>query len=256
MRYAKISGKVGNAPGFTIVELLIVVVVIAILASITIVSYNGVTKQARAAVMKSDLRSAADIILMDAVSGTLPATLSEANGGSGLTASAGAEFRYRPAGVGSSSDFCLAVVGNDASFQAINGGTVEDGSCYNVALGATAPSALLVDGVTTTNPYYSVSTGLQSVTVDLGSARDISTIRVWHYYSDGRTYYQTRTQVSADNTNWTTVFDSATSGTYPEPTNGSGKTITFPMRKARYIRDYLNGSTSNTGNHWVEIQAY
>ena len=30
------------APGFTIVELLIVVVVIAILAAITIVAYNGV----------------------------------------------------------------------------------------------------------------------------------------------------------------------------------------------------------------------
>jgi prepilin-type N-terminal cleavage/methylation domain-containing protein len=33
--------------GFTIVELLIVVVVIAILAAITIVSYNGITEQAR-----------------------------------------------------------------------------------------------------------------------------------------------------------------------------------------------------------------
>lgn len=34
--------------GFTIVELLIVVVVIAILAAITIVSYNGITNQAKA----------------------------------------------------------------------------------------------------------------------------------------------------------------------------------------------------------------
>ncbi|NCO10935.1 prepilin-type N-terminal cleavage/methylation domain-containing protein, partial [Candidatus Saccharibacteria bacterium] len=32
--------------GFTIVELLIVVVVIAILAAITLVSYNGITGQA------------------------------------------------------------------------------------------------------------------------------------------------------------------------------------------------------------------
>lgn len=37
--------------GFTIVELLIVVVVIAILAAITIVSYNGITKQAQRAVV-------------------------------------------------------------------------------------------------------------------------------------------------------------------------------------------------------------
>jgi len=41
--------------GFTIVELLIVVVVIAILAAITIVSYNGITSQAKEAARKSDI---------------------------------------------------------------------------------------------------------------------------------------------------------------------------------------------------------
>lgn len=39
--------------GFTIVELLIVVVVIAILAAITIVSYNGITNRANASAAKS-----------------------------------------------------------------------------------------------------------------------------------------------------------------------------------------------------------
>ncbi|MGH7218363.1 MAG: type II secretion system protein [Candidatus Microsaccharimonas sp.] len=39
--------------GFTIVELLIVVVVIAILAAITIVSYNGITSQANASSAQS-----------------------------------------------------------------------------------------------------------------------------------------------------------------------------------------------------------
>ncbi len=42
--------------GFTIVELLIVVVVIAILASITIVSYSGIQNQAYIAKTKSDFR--------------------------------------------------------------------------------------------------------------------------------------------------------------------------------------------------------
>jgi len=28
------------------------------------------------------------------------------------------------------------------------------------------------------------------------------------------------------------------------------------LRKVRYIRDWLSGSTANTGNHWYEIQAY
>ncbi|MDT4867499.1 hypothetical protein FQZ97_1024130 [compost metagenome] len=79
-------------------------------------------------------------------------------------------------------------------------------------------------------------------------------VKVWHYYADGRTYYATKTEVSVDGTNWNTIFDSATSGTYPE--TSAGKTHTFPMQKVRYIRDWLNGSTSNTSSHWVEIQAF
>lgn len=41
--------------GFTIVELLIVIVVIGILAAITIVAYNGVQQRARDTIRKSDL---------------------------------------------------------------------------------------------------------------------------------------------------------------------------------------------------------
>lgn len=44
--------------GFTIVELLIVIVVIGILAAITIVAYNGVQNKANDAAIKSDLAAA------------------------------------------------------------------------------------------------------------------------------------------------------------------------------------------------------
>lgn len=44
-----------NQAGFTIVELLIVIVVIAILASISIVSYNGIQQRARDSQRKSDI---------------------------------------------------------------------------------------------------------------------------------------------------------------------------------------------------------
>lgn len=43
--------------GFTIVELLIVVVVIAILAAITIVSYNGIQNRAHDSAVQSDLKA-------------------------------------------------------------------------------------------------------------------------------------------------------------------------------------------------------
>lgn len=45
------------APGFTIVELIIVVAVIAILATITIVGYNGATKLALSTAAKNDLQN-------------------------------------------------------------------------------------------------------------------------------------------------------------------------------------------------------
>lgn len=43
--------------GFTIVELLIVIIVIAILAAITIVAYNGLTAKAKEASVQSDIES-------------------------------------------------------------------------------------------------------------------------------------------------------------------------------------------------------
>jgi len=48
--------------GFTIVELLIVIVVIAILAAISIVAYNGIQKRARDTTRKSDLASIAKAV--------------------------------------------------------------------------------------------------------------------------------------------------------------------------------------------------
>jgi general secretion pathway protein G len=51
-----------RTPGFTIVELLIVVVVIGILAAIVIVAYNGIQATARDNIRKSDLKNLATAI--------------------------------------------------------------------------------------------------------------------------------------------------------------------------------------------------
>ena len=61
--------------GFTIVELLLVVVIIAILAAITIVTYTGVTQRGEYAKMLSDLSSLNKAILMYyADNGSYPVT--------------------------------------------------------------------------------------------------------------------------------------------------------------------------------------
>jgi hypothetical protein len=120
----------------------------------------------------------------------------------------------------------------------------------------------VTDGrITTTggsgNGYVDISTGggtPRYVVVDLGSEKKINQIKVWHYTGDTRTYSGTKTEVSVDGTNWTTVFDSAVSGTYAE--SAGGKTHTFTRQYARYIRDWANDSTANASVHWQEIEAY
>ena len=61
---------------FTIIELLIVIVIIAILVAITAVSYNGLTRGAKEAVVQSDLKQAkTSLELNKAKTGTYPPNL-------------------------------------------------------------------------------------------------------------------------------------------------------------------------------------
>ena len=43
-------------------------------------------------------------------------------------------------------------------------------------------------------------------------------------------------------------------GEYSE--TAAGKTHSFTPQPVRYVREYLNGSTANSGNHWVEIEVW
>lgn len=69
------SSHLNSEFGFTIVELLVVIVVIGILAAITIVSYTGVTKKANETVLISDLSNNANKLgLYQAIYGSYPTT--------------------------------------------------------------------------------------------------------------------------------------------------------------------------------------
>lgn len=72
--------------GFTIVELLIVIVVIGILAAITIIAFNGAQRSAAIALLQVDLRGAADFTKSEAVdTGSYPADLTSFEPSEGTT---------------------------------------------------------------------------------------------------------------------------------------------------------------------------
>ena len=82
-------------PAFTIVELLIVVVVIAIIATISLVAYRGIQDRAETAVLESDLTLAAKQLAMDnATDGFYPSDHTIAGGGSGLGVPDGLSGRF------------------------------------------------------------------------------------------------------------------------------------------------------------------
>lgn len=115
-------------PAFTIVELLIVIVVIAILATITIVAYNGITGQAKESSLKADLDTASKKLhLVKVETGEFPS--SAAN----LVPDT---ISYSGGGVA----FCVSGTANGKTFRLKESGAIEIGNCA-VALQQIAPGA-------------------------------------------------------------------------------------------------------------------
>lgn len=88
---------------------------------------------------------------------------------------------------------------------------------------ATYPYSRITDDNTATTVFATPSSsgGNQYVRIDLGVIYDdIDYIHVWHYYSDSRTYHNSKTEVSSDGINWITLFDSSKSNEYAETSAG------------------------------------
>jgi len=146
-------------PAFTIVELLVVIVIIGILATITIVSYTGITQKATSASLQSDLASVSKQLKMDqSVSTGYPATLAAANDGKGVSASSGTAYQYAANNTVNSQGFCLTATKNNQSYNINSDGALSIGGKnlfqrsatfinYNTGTDYANPSAMYVTDV-------------------------------------------------------------------------------------------------------------
>ena len=122
--------------GFTIVELLVVIVVIGILAAITIVSYTGISQRATVASIQSDLNNASNIFKLDQVTGSAyPADLASANGNKGIASCTGTTTCiYAVNNSLTPQGFCLAVTKNLTTYRITNDSSPTAGDCQSYGL--------------------------------------------------------------------------------------------------------------------------
>ena len=136
-------------PGFTIVELLIVVVVIAILAAITIVAYNGITKRANDSSIQSTLSQAVQKIESYKINndGTLyPPTLTAA-GLENLTNTDGRTYAYSISS--DSTQFCLALSQSGRTYYSSNISLSPKTGICTAGVGVPGSGDVAVDGSST-----------------------------------------------------------------------------------------------------------
>ncbi len=142
--------------GFTIVELLIVIVVIAILAAISIVAYNGIQDRANASSSQSATRQVATKVRAHTVeNGTCPANLSSL----GVSDTASTQYFYSCDVSTSPSEYCLtSVVGKHNYYMSSSQTSPTFGSCYNYLLWNKSSGPTPVPGATVDTSVYRTST--------------------------------------------------------------------------------------------------
>jgi hypothetical protein len=129
--------------------------------------------------------------------------------------------------------------------------------------------SFVTDGKKSGEDGYYVELGpmLQWVQIDLGKPQELQAIVAWHYHSQARVYRDVIVQVSDDKdfiSGVTTVFNNDHDNTaglgagkdkeYIETFDG--KLFDPKGVKARYVRLYSGGNTSNDMNHYVEVEVY
>jgi hypothetical protein len=111
--------------------LLIVIVVIGILATVTIIAFNGVQRKAIVASLKTDLSQMNRQLTLDSVENndSFPDSLEQVNGGRGLDYDGEATLMYTPLNDNDPPDYCLTAVLGDIAYKVTRYTGPEEGYC-------------------------------------------------------------------------------------------------------------------------------
>jgi len=162
------SGR--SSPAFTIVELLIVIVIIAILAAITVVAFNGIQARARASAVSAALNQASKKLELYSIdNGGYPAALADA----GVANANDITYQYT-AGTAPSATYCTtATQGTTSYYISDTTKTPTVGGCPGHGQGGVAAITNLA-----TNPSLEVNTTTWSTnwgTSGAGTASRVTT---------------------------------------------------------------------------------
>jgi len=233
--------------GFTIVELLIVIVVIGILAAMTIVAFNGIQSRARTTVMQNDIAQAVrklEATKVTSASGTYPATQAEA----ALQVSGGNTLNYYYNSAMRS--YCVeAINGTTSLFSSGVGQTITTGRCLSNGLigwwtmnntandqsgagnngaGVNVTGAIGQNGAANTGYLYDGTSSMMTVPTNTSLHPDSLTITTW-----------------IRPTIWST--DAATN--FVSKRNGSSGYFFFFLRSTQTVQLDVGGS----GNRWNSL---
>lgn len=149
----------------------------------------------------------------------------------------------------------------------------------NVALGKPVSSsdeapiigeiAMITDGdkEAADGSYVELGPGLQHVTIDLEGLHEIYAVVVWHFHQNPQVYFDVVVQTADDRDfvkNVRTLFNNDADNSagfgvgadmhYVE--THRGELIDARSVKARYVRLYSNGNSTDDLNHYIEVEVY
>ena len=251
------SGLQRKDYGFTIVELLIVIVVIGILAAITIVAFNGVQERARTAAVTSALNQGGKKIeIYNAENGRYPDTLADANMSSSSDKIA---FQY----TNTTGGYCLTATNDTLIYNnSSTSGGIRQGACagYNVSTWNKPSGPPPLQGATTDASVYRVN----SPSMRMAPGNFFNAAAGPFVGEPGQTY--TVSSWILTDANWNGLSNNSKirfgvnpSGTYLHACGYSGvKTswtqvsCTFTIGSSATSFDVRYGNDGSVGNIWID----